>query len=116
MLFGVSVSACRQRVRCICSISEKVMSVHKLTHYVKPYDLTFDLRYKVWTKSVSILGNIYSFTDSDPNCLCTMIAQHIRACMSAYNCSDRADEEFIEFHAQDILPLTTSFLERLRRA
>jgi len=92
------------------------MSVHKLAHYIKPHDLTFDPRYNTWAKSVSVLGNIYSFTDNDQNRLCTTIARHIVSCMSTYNCGGRSDEEFIEFQARDILPMTTLFLERLRRA
>lgn len=92
------------------------MAVHKLARYVKPYELIFDSRYGVWARSVTILGNVYSFADRDPQRVCAMIDRHIFMHMRAHNCGECTDEAFIEFHARDILPMTTLFLERLRRA
>jgi hypothetical protein len=92
------------------------MAIYKLVQYVKPNDLIFDAQYGLWRKSVTILDNMYSFADIDPQRVCTMINYYIFTYMSAYNRGTGDEEEFIEFHAQDILPLTTLFLERLRRA
>ncbi len=92
------------------------MAICRLTQYVKPSDLIFDVRYGLWRKSINVLGNKYSFADSDPLRVCETVNYYIFTYMSTNNRGADDSEEFVEFCAQDILPLTTSFLERLRRA